>query len=51
MVQFGQKILSELKLEKCPFVRAKNWTCKITKDLMESDCGNKKYVGTLLGGW
>lgn len=38
-----------LKLEKCPFGRAKNWSCKTTMDLMEGDCGGKTCVGTLLG--
>ena len=36
-----------LELEKRPFGRAKNWTCKITVDLMESDCGDKACVRTL----
>lgn len=40
-----------LKLEMCPFGRAKNWTCKKTMDLMEGDYGDKTCVGTQLGVW
>jgi hypothetical protein len=40
-----------LKLKMCPFGRSKNWSCKITMDLIEGDCGGKTYVGTLLGVW
>jgi hypothetical protein len=36
-----------LKLEKCPFGRAKKWSCKIRMDVMEGDSGDKTCVGTL----
>jgi hypothetical protein len=40
-----------LKIEKCPFGRAKNWKLKIKMDVTEGDCGDETCVGTLLGVW